>query len=121
MRDFEGFFEDHYPEVLRAVALAINDRDRAEDVTQEAFARAYRRWRTVSRMERPVGWVYVVALNAERSRWRRADRSSTTWRVVDVGADPSGPVVTTIVTRARRSPSSRPASAPPWSSGSSPT
>ena len=100
MRDFEGFFEDHYPEVLRAVALAINDRHRAEDVTQEAFARAYRRWRTVSRMERPVGWVYVVALNAERSRWRRANRVVDDPGVVDVGADPSGPVVTTIVTRA---------------------
>jgi DNA-directed RNA polymerase specialized sigma24 family protein len=46
--DFETFFEDHYAEVLRSVALAINDPGRAEDVTQEAFARAFRKWRTVS-------------------------------------------------------------------------
>ena len=89
------------------MALTINDRDRAEEVVQEAFARAFRRWRTVSRMERPVGWVYVVALNAERSRWRRADQVVDDLGVVDVGADPSGQVVTTIVTRGDRQVSPR--------------
>jgi RNA polymerase sigma-70 factor (sigma-E family) len=72
--DFESFFADEYGEVLRTVALAIGDRARAEEVTQEAFARAYRRWRTVSRANRPAAWVYVVALNAERSRFRRESR-----------------------------------------------
>jgi RNA polymerase sigma-70 factor (sigma-E family) len=72
--DFESFFADEYGEVLRTVALAIGDRARAEEVTQEAFARAFRRWRTVSRADRPAAWVYVVALNAERSRFRRDSR-----------------------------------------------
>jgi RNA polymerase sigma-70 factor (sigma-E family) len=72
--DFESFFTDEYGEVLRTVALAIGDRARAEEVTQEAFARAYRKWRTVSRADRPAAWVYVVALNAERSRFRRDAR-----------------------------------------------
>ena len=97
--DFEAFFADHYPPVLRAVGLAIGDADRAEDVTQEAFARAYRRWRTVSRMERPVGWVYVVALNAERSRWRRERHTADDAPDPAVTADPAGSVVTTVVMR----------------------
>ena len=59
---FETFFDDHYGQVLRSLAFAIGDRDRAEDLTQEAFARAYQRWGRVSEMERPVTWVYVVAL-----------------------------------------------------------
>ena len=99
MGDFEAFFEDHYTTVLRAVALAINDAGRAEDVTQEAFARAYRRWRTVSAMEQPVGWVYVVALNAERSRWRRERNAPDQGEAEAMLADPAGPVVTTIVMR----------------------
>jgi RNA polymerase sigma-70 factor (ECF subfamily) len=99
VNDFEAFFEDHYPAVLRAVTLAINDAGRAEDVTQEAFARAYRRWRTVSAMERPVGWVYVVALNAERSRWRRERSAPEDGAPASVVADPAGPVVTTVVMR----------------------
>jgi RNA polymerase sigma-70 factor, ECF subfamily len=72
---FEGFFGEHYGAVLRSVTLTVGDRDRAEEVTQEAFARACRRWRSVSAMEKPVGWVYVVALNAERTRWRREQRA----------------------------------------------
>jgi hypothetical protein len=64
---FETFFEDNYGAVLRSVAFALGDRDRAEDLTQEAFARAYQRWGRVAAMERPVTWVYVVALNAERT------------------------------------------------------
>jgi RNA polymerase sigma-70 factor (ECF subfamily) len=72
--DFEAFFAEEYGEVLRTVALAIGDRTRAEEVTQEAFARVFRKWRTVARADRPAAWVYVVALNAERSRFRRDAR-----------------------------------------------
>jgi RNA polymerase sigma-70 factor (ECF subfamily) len=71
--DFEDFFGQCYGSVVRAVAMAVGDRGRAEDLAQEAFARAFRRWRVVSVMERPVTWVYVVALNAERKRWRREE------------------------------------------------
>lgn len=47
------------------------DRDLAADVTDEAFARAWRHWRTVADMESPEGWTYRVALNLVRSRARR--------------------------------------------------
>ena len=97
--DFEGFFEQHYGPTLRAISLAIGDSQRAEDLTQEAFARAYRRWSTVSKLERPVAWVYVVALNAERKRWRReVDRSEPESPAID-SPDPAGGVLTRIVVR----------------------
>ncbi|HVE99308.1 MAG TPA: SigE family RNA polymerase sigma factor [Mycobacteriales bacterium] len=70
MEGFEEFFAAHYGPVLHAVGLATGDPQRAEDMTQEAFARAYRRWSGVSAMERPVAWVYVVALNAARRSFR---------------------------------------------------
>jgi RNA polymerase sigma-70 factor (ECF subfamily) len=97
--DFEAFFERNYPPTLRAVSLAIGDSGRAEDLTQEAFARAFRRWSSVSALERPVAWVYVVALNAERKRWRReqqgAEKEARNQDVPDV----AGAVLSTIVVR----------------------
>ena len=72
-RSFEEFFDDHYDEVRRALAMALADPVLAEDSAQEAFARAYVQWRSVGKMERPAGWVYVVALRGgRRQRSRRA-------------------------------------------------
>jgi RNA polymerase sigma-70 factor (sigma-E family) len=71
---FDEFFADHYAPVLRALALATGDRGLAEDATQEAFARAVRKWAKVREMERPVGWVYVVAMNVARRSLRRRGR-----------------------------------------------
>ena len=69
--DFESFFADHHDHVVRSLTLAVGDRRRAEDLAQEGFARAYRRWSSVSGMERPVAWVYVVSLNRFRRELRR--------------------------------------------------
>jgi RNA polymerase sigma-70 factor, ECF subfamily len=98
--DFETFFGQCYGSVVRAVAMAVGDRGRAEDLAQEAFARAFRRWRVVSVMERPVTWVYIVALNAERKRWRREERVSSCGDQTDaVVGDPAGRVTTAVVVR----------------------
>jgi RNA polymerase sigma-70 factor (ECF subfamily) len=95
---FEEFFVDHYRVVERAVALAIGDHNRAEEMTQEAFARAYQRWPSISRMDRPVAWLFVVALNAERKRWRR-EHDAPELETVAVGADHAGAVVTAVALR----------------------
>lgn len=69
--DFDAFFSQHAEPVVRALTLALADRARAEDAAQEAFAKAYRQWGRVSEMERPVAWVYVVALHGARRVLRR--------------------------------------------------
>jgi RNA polymerase sigma-70 factor (ECF subfamily) len=69
--DFEEWFRLEYPQVQGSLILAIGDSDIAEDSTAEAFARAYERWDRVRAMERPMGWVYTVALNLARRRMRR--------------------------------------------------
>ena len=83
MGGFDDFFADNYDQVVRSLTLAVGDRARAEDAAQEAFAKAYRRWPAVAQMERPVGWVLVVAMN-QMKRWiKRADREFervVTWR-----------------------------------------
>jgi RNA polymerase sigma-70 factor (ECF subfamily) len=76
--DFESFFTENYGSVVRALTLAFGSRDRAEDLSQEAFAQAFRRWKRVREMNEPVGWVYTVAVN-RGSRNLRHDR-----RPVDV-------------------------------------
>jgi RNA polymerase sigma-70 factor (ECF subfamily) len=50
----------------------FGDLQEAQDVVQEAFCRALRRWPTVSRYEDPVAWVRRVAWNLAVSRWRRS-------------------------------------------------
>ena len=69
--DFEAFFSAHHQSVVRALTLALADRARAEDAAQDAFAKAYRQWKRVAMMDRPVAWVYVVALNGARKELRR--------------------------------------------------
>jgi RNA polymerase sigma factor (sigma-70 family) len=72
-RVFEEFFDEYYDDVRRALAVALADPVLAEDAAQEAFARAYAQWRSVSTMERPAGWVYIVALRGgKRQRFRAA-------------------------------------------------
>lgn len=46
-------------------------RGEAEEVTQEAFYRAYRDWDRVGLMAHPGAWTRRVALNLAVGRWRR--------------------------------------------------
>jgi RNA polymerase sigma-70 factor (ECF subfamily) len=69
--DFEAFYRSTHPRVVRSLALAIGNLDEARDAAQEAFTRAYRRWRVVRRADRPESWVYVVAVRHHRRTTRR--------------------------------------------------
>ena len=81
----EAFFDDHYERVRRSLAVAFGDAGLAEELAQDAFTRALANWRRVSEMERPAGWVYVVALRAGRRRRRpEAARPSAEPASVDI-------------------------------------
>lgn len=47
------------------------DMPAAQDVAQEAFARAWQRWPHVSGYDNPLAWVRRVSINLANSRWRR--------------------------------------------------
>lgn len=60
--EFASFFRAEYPGIVGELSLILGDRSRAEDVVQEAFARAFARWRRLSSYERPGAWVRRVAI-----------------------------------------------------------
>jgi RNA polymerase sigma factor (sigma-70 family) len=65
---FEAFYNEHYDAVRRGLCAAFRDASLAEDAAQESFIRAYMQWRRVSQMDRPDGWVYVVAVRVAMRR-----------------------------------------------------
>jgi DNA-directed RNA polymerase specialized sigma24 family protein len=73
-QDFTEFYRETKDECLLTVLISVGDRDAAQDLVAEAFARAWASWHTVSRHPAPVAWVVRTALNASISRWRRRHR-----------------------------------------------
>jgi DNA-directed RNA polymerase specialized sigma24 family protein len=72
--DFAEFYREVKDECLFAVLVSVGDRDTAQDLVAEAFARAWASWPAVSRHPAPAAWVVRTALNAGVSRWRRRRR-----------------------------------------------
>ena len=51
--------------------LITGDREEAEDLAQEAFARAYERWGVVTNLDSPPAWLHTVVANLAMSSMRR--------------------------------------------------
>lgn len=77
---FEEFFRSEYPAVYRAAYLGVGSSEAAQDITQEAFARAFSRWRRLRDQPWAGGWVMTTALNLCRKYQKKE-----TERVNDVG------------------------------------
>ena len=93
-KSFEEFFQVEYPGVCRALWLGMGDRFDPEDAAQEAFARAFRKWNVVSRLERPATWVFVVAVREARRQQRRRDRSPSSYPLETENRDHAAGVAT---------------------------
>jgi RNA polymerase sigma factor (sigma-70 family) len=85
--DFVDCYQTHYRRLIRALELSGADHATAQDVAQEAFARAFARWRSVSKGTNPAGYVYTTAF-----RLFRRGRRRSAWLVSGLGlrhrADP---------------------------------
>lgn len=78
LRSFEEFYGSEYPSVFRTVSFAMGDSEGARDATQEAFRRAFVRWRRLSRHDWAGGWVMTTALNVARRMRRNEARQMAT-------------------------------------------
>ena len=71
-------FADDYPDLyvaaFRAAYRLLGSRSEAEDVAQEACARAFARWPQLVRRESATPWVVRVASNLAIDSWRRRQR-----------------------------------------------
>lgn len=70
-RDLIAFCETQYPRLVGLVALYCGDALLAEEIAQEALARACRDWKKVRSMDRPEAYVYRIAINLAHSFFRK--------------------------------------------------
>lgn len=77
--DFVECYLRHYGRLVRALRLSGADAGTAEEVAQEAFARALVRWPRISAGINPPGYVYTAGFRLLRRHLDRAAR----WEVGD--------------------------------------
>jgi RNA polymerase sigma-70 factor (ECF subfamily) len=68
-RSIEELFAEYHPGILRMLIRRTGDRDRAEDLAAETFARAF-----AAPPNNPRPWLFAVALNLVREDGRRSVR-----------------------------------------------
>jgi RNA polymerase sigma-70 factor (ECF subfamily) len=68
---FDGFYLMSRPRLLRQLTMMTGDAEQAADVLQEAYVRAWQRWRRVSKLDNPEAWVRTVAWRVAISQHRR--------------------------------------------------
>src|SRR5262245_6668777 len=87
MRDahsFDEFYRGTYARLLRYGYAVTGDMAEAQDLVQEAYTRAWQRWRTVAEHPSPEAWVRVVVTRLATDRWRRMGR----WRAALLRSGP---------------------------------
>jgi RNA polymerase sigma factor (sigma-70 family) len=83
---FEQFFRAHYPAVVRIAGQVVGDAHLAQDVAQDVFIAAQRRFPEAGGSDHAAAWVRAAAahlgLNAVRGRRRRDERQGRGHEVV---------------------------------------
>lgn len=72
--DFDSFYVRTGRQMLTLAYSFTGSWGDAEDLVQEAYAAAHRRWNIVGRYDDPAAWVRRVVTNGAVSRWRRLGR-----------------------------------------------
>jgi RNA polymerase sigma-70 factor, ECF subfamily len=69
---FDAFYLASRQRLYDCLFALTGNAAEAQDVAQEAYARAWQRWETVGEYANPEAWVRTVARRIAVSRWRRA-------------------------------------------------
>src|SRR5262245_58426582 len=84
--DLAQIYRSTYRALVRFLYRKVWDVDRAEDLAQEAFARA-----VVHKPENARGWLFIVAANMARDDARRAVRERQHLTLLKSDPEPSAP------------------------------
>jgi len=76
-QEFVEWFSGDFDRLVGSVALVCGSRQLAEEAVAEAFTRAFAR-RSRFDEAKPSGWIFRVAMNELKMRWRR-DRLENRW------------------------------------------
>ena len=69
--DFERLYQASFGKILGTLTAMLGDRAAAEDCTQDAFERAYKKWPTWQPIAPAEAWVHRIAINAAVSYQRK--------------------------------------------------
>ncbi|GAA0896532.1 RNA polymerase sigma factor [Virgisporangium aurantiacum] len=78
--EFDTFYRDTRRRLFTMMYALTGDIGEAQDITQDAYARAWQHWDRVSGYDDAEGWVRTVARRIAISRWRRARNALTAHR-----------------------------------------
>ncbi|GAA2472747.1 RNA polymerase sigma24 factor [Winogradskya humida] len=68
---FDAFYRDTSRRLLRYAYGLTGDPGEAQDLVQEAYARAWQRWRRLPGYDDPEAWLRLVVNRLSTDRWRR--------------------------------------------------
>lgn len=74
---FDAFYRGSHRRVMHQMYAMTGNLADAQELVQEAYARAWARWSTVETYDEPEAWVRTVAWRLAASRWRKARNGVT--------------------------------------------
>jgi RNA polymerase sigma-70 factor (ECF subfamily) len=74
---FDAFFRDSWGQLQSQAYVLTGSLEQAQDLTQEAFLRAWKHWRKVAVFDDPEGWTRRVLHNLCIQSWRKSRLSRT--------------------------------------------
>lgn len=74
LRDFQKIVEDNHQRVYSVIYRMIEDREEAEDLTQDVFVNAYRAFDRFRHESQVYTWLYRIAVNLTKNRLDRRSR-----------------------------------------------
>ena len=89
--DFERFYQASYGKILGTLTGMLGDRAAAEDCTQDAFERAYKKWAVWQPIAPAEAWVHRIAINVAVSYQRKMKLREVGEVIRRLGLPPNDP------------------------------
>jgi RNA polymerase sigma-70 factor (ECF subfamily) len=89
-RDFTAFYDATWSRTVACAYAMTGELGAAEDLAQEAYCRAWPRWKALKEYDDPGAWVRQVATRLAVSRWRRT-RTALSFLAKQRAPEPTAP------------------------------